>query len=75
MGYGYDAYVCPKCNFIDNKFRFMLSADKKRFVPKYSCNICGHDLRIRKNKEEFKLKCDYCGSEEFEKESDYINWD
>ena len=74
-GYGYDAYICPKCNFIDNKFRYILYSNNKIFIPKYSCKYCENDLRIKKSKEDFKLKCDFCGSTDFEKESYLINWD
>lgn len=73
--YGYDAYICPKCKNIDNKFRYTLYTSNKRFIPKYSCKYCKNILRVKKEKEDFKLKCDNCGSEEFEKEPMFINWD
>ena len=74
-GYGYDAYICPNCKRIDNKFRYSLFVDDKTFVPKYSCKYCGCDLRVKKEKEDFKLKCDKCGCEDFEKEAFIIDWD
>ena len=74
-GYGYDAYICPKCDFIDNKFRYILYSDNKKFIPKYSCKYCGNDLRIKHSKEDFKLLCDFCGSKDFEAKPYLINWD
>lgn len=73
--YGYDAYICPKCKNIDNKFRYILFNQDKNFIPKYSCKFCDGILRIKKKNEDYKLKCDNCGCEEFEKEPMFLNWD
>ena len=74
-GFGLEEYICTKCNCLENKFRYTLMSDKKRFYPKYSCKYCGGSMKQRKADDVFKLKCDECGSEEFEDRHFMINWD
>ena len=74
--YGHDAYICNNCHLIHNKFRYTLvSANNKVFHPKYKCDYCGKFLRLKKKSEDYKMKCKNCGSEEFKKETMYMNWD
>ena len=74
-GFGNDEYICTKCKCMDVKFRYTLTSDEKRFYPKYSCKYCGGSLKQKKIDDDFKLKCDECGSEEFEQNRHMINWD
>ena len=74
-GFGFDEYICTKCKCIDSKLRFVLTKDDKVYYPKYSCKYCNGSLKQRKLEEDYKIKCDECGSEEFEKTRHMINWD
>ena len=74
-GFGLEEYICTKCSCIDSKFRYVISSDNKRFYPKYSCKYCGGSLRLKRIDDDFKMKCDECGSEEFEEKRYMINWD
>ena len=73
--YEHYAYICDNCHIIHNKFRYTLISGNKVFYPKYKCDYCGKLLRKKKNNEDYKLKCKYCGSEEFQKQTLYMNWD
>ena len=74
-GFIFDEYICTKCRCIDSKFRYVLYTDKKSFYPKYSCKYCGGSMKQRKAEDDFKIKCDECGSEDFEEKHFMINWD
>ena len=41
------AYICKNCKIIDNKFRYMLVSNNKRFIPKYRCKYCNNYLKIK----------------------------
>ena len=73
--YKHDAYICPKCKNIHNKFRYTLVSNNKRFIPKYKCDYCGSKLKIKKKNEDFIITCDECGSNKFEKDTQFISWD
>lgn len=73
--YGNDAYICINCKNIDNKFKYMLTLNNKRFIPKYKCNYCNDVLRLKKETEDFNIICDNCGSTDFEKDIIYMDWD
>ncbi len=74
-GYGNDAYICPNCKTIANKFRYELVSNNKIFIPKYKCKYCGNTLRLKKENEEFNIICVRCGSKDFEESTIYADWD
>lgn len=73
--YGNVEYICEECGITDMRFKFTLYTENRRFYPIYECSYCKGKLRQRKSKDPFKLKCDKCGSTEFEEETDFILWD
>ena len=73
--YKHDVYVCTKCKNLHNKFRYTLISNNNRFIPKYKCNYCGNNLKIKKEQENFNITCDNCGSTKFEEELIDITWD
>ena len=73
--YRHDAYIWPKCKNIHNKFRYTLLANNNRFHPRYKCDYCGGNLRIKKEKEDFTITCDNCKNNNFEKTPTLLMWD
>lgn len=73
--YEHYAYICNNCRIIYNKFRYTLLSENKVFYPKYKCDYCNNFLRIKQENEDYKMKCKNCGSEDFKKETLYMNWD
>ena len=74
-GFGLDEYICTKCKCVDTRLRYTLTANEKRFYPKYPCKYCNGSMRQKRVDDELKLKCDECGSEDFEDKHFMINWD
>ena len=74
-GYGNEEYICEKCSFIDCKFHYELTNGKEKFTPKYKCKYCDGELRLKEIEEDFKVKCDNCGSTDFETRPMMLHWD
>lgn len=67
--YKYDAYLCDNCHILHTKFRYTLVSNNRVFYPKYKCSYCNNFLRIKKKNQDYKIKCENCGNEDFQKDN------
>ena len=87
--YGYELFVCPKCNRLKSNFFFRLHSSDGDFEPDYRCVNCRTTLqRVELNTDDDDRcdtlhittnqgtwKCPECGCEELKCGSRFIMWD
>lgn len=79
---GRDTYICPKCKKVETRLNFKLRAQDREFIPLYNCKYiddndkyCGGVLKLKEENEDFILRCDFCGSEDFDMDFYEFDWD
>ena len=83
-GYQHDAYFCPKCSFITDRFTFQIYYPGGVYEPSYRCNRCKYKLKrmnINVNEDDealdlSKFACPDCGKFSLEEDiTSIIMWD